>query len=161
VSRPSSLTSRSPRSLLGGRLTSVPHVRDVAALIEVVHNRLASALPGLAGTLDPYRLCEHFGWQVRVEQLGARVGGQQAALLPRWGGGFTVLVDPDLTPAERSGNADPVIVARFRVAHELAHTLFYSETAPPRRAVALSPQEEGFCDAFAWALVSSSPLQPV
>lgn len=161
MSRPSSLAARSPRSLLGGRLTSVPHVRDVAALIEVVHNRLTSALPGLAGALDPSRLCEYFGWHVRVERLGARDGGQQAALLPRWGGGFTILVDPDLTPAQRSDNPDPVIVARFRVGHELAHTLFYSETAPPRRAVALSPQEEEFCDAFAWALVSSSPLQPV
>ncbi len=125
--------------------------------MEAVHARLVAA-----GLLDPYGVCERFGWRIRVERLGARTGGQQAALLPRWAGGFTLLVDPDLTPAERSANAETAEAMRFRVAHELAHTLFYSETAPPRRAIPASRAEEDFCDAFARALLySTSPLQSV
>lgn len=126
-------------------------------MVEAVRERLDPA-----GVLDPYRVCERFGWVVRLDRLDARTGGQQAALLPRWEGGFTLVVDPDLTPIERHANAETADVLRLRVAHELAHTLFYSETAPPRRAIPASRAEEDFCDAFAWALLfSTSLLQPV
>lgn len=156
-SSPRQRRARPARSLLGGRLTFVPGLIDVPELVDAVHGRL-----GAPRGLDPREICERFGWAIRSERLAALTGGQQAALLPRWTGGFTVVVDPDLTPAERAEQADALTVWRFRVAHELGHTLFYSETAPPRRAFAPSRREEDFCDAFARTTLGvARPLQPV
>jgi hypothetical protein len=116
---------------------------------------------GIVGTPDPHVACERLGWPIRYERLGAATGGQQAASLPRLTGGFTLLIDPDLTPTETASQAETSLVRGFRLGHELAHTLFYSETAPPRRSIEPSPLEEEFCDAFAWAVLGlARPLQP-
>lgn len=141
--------SEACRSLLGGRLVSVPCGDQASVLAELVRERLE-----LGRGIDLARVCSQLGWTIREERLGAAEGGQQAALLPRTSGGFTILIDPDLTPAEAAAEKDIEAVERIRLAHELAHTLFYSETTPPRRGMETSPREEDFCDAFADAVLN-------
>lgn len=92
------------------------------------------------------------GFTVENDDLGASAGGHQAMLLPRPDGGFTVLVDPDLTPDESRAGADPGAVREGRLWHEFAHSLFYAPGTPPRRAALTAPHEESFCDAFAEGL---------
>lgn len=58
-----------------------------------------------------------------------------ARLIPR-AGGFLILLRRDVTG----------VVARTKIAHELAHTLFYrDDTNPPTRELARSAREEVFC----------------
>lgn len=91
--------------------------------------------------------------QVRIDNLGADDGGHQAMLLPHPDGGFLILVDPELTPAETAAGADPARVREHRLWHEFAHALFYSPGDPPRRVLPVAAHEEAFCDALAEALV--------
>jgi hypothetical protein len=70
---------------------------------------------------------------VRIDPVGPLEGG--ARLVPV-SGGFVVLVDRRLSPARY----------RTAVAHELAHTLFYSvSSSMPKRRVEHSKKEEYFC----------------
>ena len=86
--------------------------------------------------------------------LMPRGGGLRAVLIPLLDGGFSVLVDPDLTPSEVESGADAMCVRKLRLAHELAHSFFYADGAPPVRIVAPGLDEESFCERFAEAVVS-------
>jgi IrrE N-terminal-like domain len=92
--------------------------------------------------------------------LAAAAGGSEALLIPMPGNRFRIAVDP--TP--RSGWDDYEIPARsdvtrhrmrFRVGHELGHTLFYERVdgEMPSRTHGSSRQEEAFCDRFARGLL--------
>lgn len=101
-------------------------------------------------------LAQRLGCRVHDKRLGAAAGRIEAKLTPR-GRGFEIEVDP--TPV--GGWQDPECEAvarrrrRFRIAHELGHTLFYGEGPDGRRTrnTPISEKEERFCDAFAAALL--------
>lgn len=98
------------------------------------------------GERDPLRLSYELGIRVTVRELSAVTGGLEAALVPDFGHTFEVICDP----SSREDSTSPI---RFRVAHEIAHTLFYDWTEePPRRTGPGGAAEEAFCDAFAAAL---------
>lgn len=113
-----------------------------------------------SGNLDA--LCSAAAARVVERDLGAELGESQAALVPQSQGGFRIWVDP--TPCGGWGSVDPTLRVsvrrhrlRFRVAHELAHTLFYRRTnGRPRRVLPGSPEEERFADDFARALLVPS-----
>ena len=100
------------------------------------------------------------GAAVVEADLGVTAGGCEALLVPLPDDRFRIAVDP----RPRSGWNDRPSDARqttqrqrlrFRVAHELAHTLFYSRApgAVPSRRPCCSTGEEAFCDRFAQALL--------
>jgi hypothetical protein len=99
--------------------------------------------------------------RVRVERadLDVASGGCEALLVPRCGDRFAVIVDP--TPRDgwgcRSSATRGEIARRrirFRVMHELAHTLFYSRSGDtPWRHGPESMAEEQFCDQLAASLL--------
>lgn len=131
-------------------LACVPPVTGAERVAERV---LAEVGPRLAPAAGPLALrLVGLGLRVEEDDLGASVGGHQAMLVPAPGGGFVLLVDPELTPQERASRADLVAVHETRLLHELGHALFYAPGAPPRRVVPAAGHEEEFCDAFASAL---------
>lgn len=128
----------------GAGLRAVPGAEAVSPVVDAVRDWWSRE--GVAG-------CEaqmaRLGWAVRGTQLGAASGGLQALLLPRLSGGFTVVVDPDRTPAQIASQVDPVLVRQWRLAHEYAHTFFYRQRDVPRRGGRPGQSEEVFCDLFA------------
>ncbi len=116
---------------------------------------------GKRGAVNVGRVAERLGCKVEDARLGGERGGIEAMLLPdRDSDLFTVRVDP--TP-HRGWSDVPADLRteiahrrrRFRVAHELAHTLFYDRRPgrAPERAAAVTEAEEQFCDEFARALL--------
>ncbi len=95
------------------------------------------------------------GWGTRRATLDAANGGLQALLLPRLTGGFTVVIDPDRTPAQHLADVDPDVLWQWRTAHEYAHTFFYTQQPVPGRALPMTRAEEEFCDAFANVLLDT------
>jgi hypothetical protein len=94
------------------------------------------------------------------DTLAASSGGCQALLVPAFGDRFRIVVDP--TPpsgwCERRDAERRLLGrrrARFLIAHELGHTLFYKRSLDraPWRAHAGGGFEEAFCDRFARALL--------
>jgi hypothetical protein len=102
-------------------------VKDAAdQLLEKYRERWPSIVP-----VELHRLASSL--QVRIEMVKGLTGG--ARLLPA-SGGFLILVSDELPPAK----------FRTSVAHELAHTLFYSrECLTPERAQEATKAEESFC----------------
>jgi hypothetical protein len=90
-------------------------------------------------------LAEALDIPVRFERLGAADGGIEALLMPDREHRFVITCDPWVPLSNGKRIA-------FRVAHELAHTLFYDWTLLPprmvRRAIS-TPALEAFCDQFA------------
>lgn len=122
-------------------VAAVPEIGSARRFAESLALRF-TALPTEPFTVETY--VDSLGWTVEEMHLGA--GGHQAMLLPRLAGGFHILVD--------SATPDSDVRARpeereFRLAHELAHTLFYVPGRPPRRLSGGSIGEEDFCDAVA------------
>jgi hypothetical protein len=102
-------------------------------------------------------------FRVRERRLSAATGGDEGLLLPAPDGQFDLWVDP--TP--RGGwESVPAHLreslrrhrTRFRVAHEMAHSLFFERGhGTPRRRQRNSVRQEQFCDAFASALLVPPP----
>jgi hypothetical protein len=113
----------------------------------------AAPLPDLDG------FCAAAGVAVARLPLRAAAGGIEATLTPLDGDRFGVVVDPE--PAGGWQRIDVRLRAdlarhryRFRLAHELAHTLFYDRSgARPRRRFSVTAAEEAFCDRYARALL--------
>lgn len=95
----------------------------------------------------------------QTDDLGSDAGGAEAMLLPHERGGFWVLVDPrpsggwKAVGPERQASLRRRL--RFRVLHEVAHTLFYDveDGRTPRRRAPVTEAEELFCDRLAAALL--------
>jgi hypothetical protein len=91
------------------------------------------------------------GIPIHYEPLEAESGGLEALLVPSSQTRFMIICDPwtlEASPERCS----------FRIAHEIAHTLFYDWTqSPPRRSRPSSNAEEWFCDAFADSLLAYIP----
>jgi hypothetical protein len=109
-----------------------------------------------ATSLDVLGAFASLGWPLVRRRLGAREDSHRAMLLPQPTGGFVVLLDPDLAPAEKAMGLHRSEATRLRLIHELAHSFFYSGGTPPTRLLSGSPEEEQFCDEFAqsWLLRS-------
>jgi hypothetical protein len=95
------------------------------------------------------------GATVEQDELYAPDGGEQAFLVPALDGGFSVTIDPRLTPMERAEGADAKDVFDLRLAHELAHTTFYVPGRPPARRVPWRSEEERWCDEVARMLTGT------
>jgi hypothetical protein len=100
------------------------------------------------------------GIRVRRSRLLPEKGGPQALLIPRDTDGFDIAVDP--TPrrwVEMDSGLHAALLRhrqRFLVAHELAHSLFFDDSAKglPCRSRPSTAREEEFCDEFArWLLL--------
>jgi hypothetical protein len=103
---------------------------------------------GHESSLDlPERIVAALRWSVRAKDLGSRDGGHKALLIPLFDGGFSILIDPE--PPNEANAPDRLNWWQWRVAHELAHSIFYRPGTPPKRAVSYVREEEEFCDGFA------------
>jgi IrrE N-terminal-like domain len=100
------------------------------------------------------------GAEIVERDLAAGADGCQALLIPLRDDRFRIVVDP--TPRTGwdgvpEGIREDVAECRrrFRIGHELGHTLFYfrREGAMPMRRFAGSLREERFCDEFARSLL--------
>lgn len=135
-------------------LSAVPDEEAAAALAAVVRGR-ALGESRRDAPLDDFRALAGETVRISTRRLAAASGGDEAMLLVR-PGGFDILVDPEpkggwqddrKTDTERHR-------FRFRVAHELAHTVFYDRRwETPRRRLGNSERQEAFADAFARALL--------
>lgn len=116
--------------------------------------RRAAGQP-LRGFLDLHALCRWAGACVQITTLGAS-RGQEGLLTPLPNDRFGISIDP--APAADWAPSVPMPVrsdllrhrARFRIAHELGHILFYRRrsAAAPKRLLFDSPAQEAFCDHF-------------
>lgn len=109
--------------------------------------------------LSPF--CRAAGASVRESVLSAAAGMQEASLVPVGGDRFAISVDPEPRGGwsrRRSAELNRMVArhrARFRIGHELAHTLvFWRGSDVPRRHLHDSPQQEAFCDTFAGFLLA-------
>ena len=142
----------------------LPTLRAVpaAAAAPIYAGQTRRAIAGHAGAAplrDLDGFCATAGVTVARRPLRAAVGGIEATLTPRDGDRFSVVVDP-----EPAGGWQRIHVPlrgdlarhryRFRLAHELAHTLFYDRShGRPRRRFPVTAAEEVFCDRYARALL--------
>jgi hypothetical protein len=98
-------------------------------------------------------------FRISLADLGSDRGGSEAMMFPDRCGALEIRVDPRPRGGWTDGN-EPLRQqvahqrARFRVAHEMAHSLFYERTGhSARRHRHWSQAEEDFCDRFAAALL--------
>lgn len=147
---------KSPARLWGeGPLDTVP---SVAEAVEFAADARAVAGQSNA-TTDLRSICATARVRVQTARLGGAEGRQEAMLVPLPGNRFGVSVDP--TP--RGGwRRIPVHLRkelrrhrlRFRIGHELGHTLFYSRGGDePQRHLFDSAAQEEFCDSFSRELL--------
>jgi len=102
---------------------------------------------------------DRLGWvELRMQSLAARDGRQDALLCPRASGGFVIVVDPELSPADRAAGRDWQNALDWRLAHELGHTYFYDRAAPPQRWCSWCTDEEDAADFFAAAFLRELSL---
>lgn len=136
--------------------SAVPGVREATRLAGEMRGLLAPA----RGPTDVALCARAARTEIRETTLGAGRGGLQGMLVPLDGDRFRIAIDP--TPRGGWGGIDPgwqrviaVRRARFLLAHELGHTLFYRRTGgiPSRSLDRGSAAEEKFCDEFARALL--------
>jgi hypothetical protein len=130
---------------------AAPAIRHAEAL-SAYATTVAAALPPCPGRLST--AVSALSWiELRVQHLAARDGRQDALLCPRAGGGFVIVVDPDLSPADRVAGRDAPGAMDWRIAHELGHTFFYDRGRSPRRWSSWRPEEEDAADHFAALLL--------
>jgi hypothetical protein len=140
-------------------LDRVPPACDAASVAAEVRFRLMP--PGRAD--EPLRnfrrLASRGRFEISEETLSAAAGYDEALLIPLDGDRFAICIDP--TPRGGWHRIRPHLRTalrrqrfRFRVAHEIGHTLFYDRGGDrPRRLFDGSEREERFCDEFARSLL--------
>jgi hypothetical protein len=97
---------------------------------------------------------ESLPWiQVRFERLAAHDGRQDALMCPLAGGGFRIIIDPDLSPADIEAGRDLQEALDWRLAHELGHSFFFAPGTPPQRWARWTPAEEREADRLAAILL--------
>lgn len=114
--------------------------------------------------VDLRAVCRAGRFRVIERKMGGEAGGAQAVLVPQPGNRFHIWVDP--TPRGGWERIEPALRQnlrrhrlRFRVAHEIAHALFYRRGGgEPRRVLGDSAEQEKFADEFARALLVSTTL---
>lgn len=146
------------QGILSTRLTSVPSCTQAQTLARPLARRIHETRQSKSPLIPVMpALLRRAGWQVRTLALDALAGGNQALMAPT-SSGYAFVVDPHPTP-EQSRKLLRVApkeararVIDWRLAHELAHTLFYRKDR--RRSRVFDAAEETFCDAFADAAAS-------
>lgn len=136
-------------------LSEIPGDEEAAKLAATVRERALGAAD-INAPLQDFGPFLGDGVRISRRRLAAAGGGDEAMLLAR-PGGFHILVDSE----PRGGWPDSGHSTdterhrfRFRVAHELAHTVFYDRRwDTPRRRLGNSELQEAFADAFARALL--------
>ena len=108
----------------------------------------------LDGWCDLRKVCSLGRFLPKVTSFRGEVKSHDALLIPRKDGSFIIPVDP-APPQEDNVHWELARHRnRFRVAHEVGHSFFYDRgSAPPRRLLAPSEEEERFCDEFAAELL--------
>lgn len=141
-----------------GLLRSTPSARDAGEVADAV--RLATMWRAAAtGRLDEHALCRRGGFVLEEAKLHAAEGRLEALLFPWEGDRFRIVIDSE--PRGGWDRVEPERRAelrrhrlRFRLAHEVGHTLFYDRSGSrPRSVVRPSAAQEVFCDEFARALL--------
>jgi len=129
------------------RLPTFRHVPDDAAAV-------AREVLRIAGP-DLESVCAALGVRPRKMHFDAKSADTPALMCPRESGGFSAVVAASVIEEDMAA-------ARFYVAHEAGHALFYDRTKVPHtRAAAWDPStgsplaraEEHFCDDFAAELL--------
>jgi hypothetical protein len=156
---------RLPRRLVGGKVRFGPLPLSSSAKDHAAAVRRHLCL-GNDAAIDVAALLGAQGWRILRTHLLDRAGhGREAALTPSAPFEFVVRVDPGWSARDcweaPFHRADPCAIQNFRLAHELAHTFFYS-MAPgdgdmPYRIVPPTADEETFCDDFATSLLVPPP----
>lgn len=121
----------------GLRLAHVPSPTEAASVFDQVTVTCRASL----GVSTVAQAVECLGWPVRTRRLSEAGSTIQSLLVPRLGGGFSIVLNADHNLTDSK--------THWLMAHEFAHSLFYYGQTPPRRIIPHSPQEEDFCDAFA------------
>ena len=134
-----------------GVVAAVTDARAAGRALRMHHLRATGR-----GHVDVRQLAHQAGIHVEAQHLDAPSGGLQALLIPMLRGGFTIEVDP--RPAPPEAGVRRATLVRSRVAHELAHVLFYKPGAPPTRPDRPNDDEERICDEFASALLVPGQL---
>ena len=80
-------------------------------------------------------------WTIEVRQLLTPSSKIRSLLFAEPTGGFSIVINAQHRPS--------VNRQEWLIAHEFAHSLFFSPHYPPRRIISHSEEEEAFCDAFA------------
>ncbi len=102
---------------------------------------------------DLRKICVAGGFHLRQTKFRSGTSEHDALLVPKKDGTFVILVDPNRR-GRPIGRETARHRARFRVAHEIGHSFFYDRTwCPAKRISPLSPEEEEFCDNFAFSLL--------
>lgn len=129
-------------------------------MADVARRHWLGARAGVSPVANIARMASAVRVEIRHADLGVEGGGCEAVLAPRSDDRFVILVDP--TPRNGWGSISAALRrevarqrSRFRVAHELGHTLFYDRRAGqiPTRSWGRVATEERFCDRFASALL--------
>jgi hypothetical protein len=128
---------RSLKGWGGLRLARVPELDDV----ESVFRQAAVTWKRSLGATTADEAVNQLGWPVRVRDMAEAGTTIRSLLVPLLSGGFSIVVNGEHQPTESR--------ILWLVAHEFAHSLFYTGQAPPRRIITHTPQEEDFCDRFA------------
>lgn len=133
------------------RFTGVPPLGEARALADQARQDLGVR----SARVDVRSCCSLAG----VDLVDASLGdaGREALLIPR-SRGFRIVINSDFI-ATTGQQALGRQRRRFRVAHELGHTFFYSlgTGRPRRRFPSGGLEEERFCDEFARSLLAPSP----
>lgn len=147
---------RQPSSLAGGAKSPLGSASWWSAASPEAHALAVRREAGAAerSRLDVAGFIRACGWTFEHRSLAAAAGALEACLLPS-GSGFHVVVDPAPTPRTRwaSRFENDSARLRFRLAHELGHTIFYRPGVPPTRVGRPTEDEELFCDRFGAALL--------
>jgi hypothetical protein len=139
-----------------------------SATAKSLARRIRAALGLGPGRISMRQCCSAAEIEFRQGSLHPEHGGCEALLVPLRSGSFRIVVDA--TPRGGWGETPTAIrpsVARhrtrFRVAHELAHTFFFTRRAgqPVRLFPGGSAAEERFADEFARALLAPIPSSGV
>ncbi len=104
---------------------------------------------GVLENMSARSVVEAFGWRFSIRPVESPTSTLQSLLLPVLDGGFSVVVNGHYAWTEAE--------ALWLAAHEIGHSFFYTNGAPPRRIVPCTPVEEQFCDVFADHLLGERP----
>ena len=136
-------------------LVAVPGDGEAAALAEAIRDAVLGE-EREAPLRDLQDVLALAGARAKPRKLGDGPGSLEALLMPLDGDRFAIHVDAR-PPGGWGARSEPVTAAhraRFRVAHELGHTFFYSRPGGrPKRSLPDSPAQERFADRFAAELL--------
>ncbi|MFC5492277.1 hypothetical protein [Nocardioides caricicola] len=128
------------------RLCQVPTARQTWSLADAMADVLSDVLCGASAR--PGDVVGALGWRYREGVIGSADSTVESLLVPLLGGGFSVVVNAQRSPSPAR--------ALWLTAHEIGHSFFYVPGTPPRRIIAVTPEEERFCDEFADRLTAAN-----